>query len=212
MARIAPWLLLLVGCEGWPLYAHLPSEQPDAVEPSNAVYDVEGNGLQSLPVQTPPARVTVLGTAAACGWDADASAPWPEGPVDLDGDGTADGIAARLDGWYDGDVASFTLAADAPARLALSLTWDGAPDGANAPYRPDEPTGAWSQESDLDVVVRALDGDAPGAILLDAGVGRAVPEVTPPWPLDAFEAVVVQVACHHARGADWTLLARLDPL
>jgi hypothetical protein len=205
--------LLLVGCEGWPLYANLPTPvvpNPDATRLDlTADPDAPSGSVQDLGALTAPTVVSIVGAADLCGFDPEAEQIWPELPIDRNGDGVADDTAPHNQGWYAGDVDAFGLEAATDGWLRASLQWTDAPEGANAPIDPSDPDGPWSEETDLDLVVLAWDGDAAGEVLDDQGASLGYPEETGQViDLAAGERIAVAVACHHGEGGGYAL--RLD--
>lgn len=214
-----PALVLLAGCSNWPLYLNLPDPVPPTVEPvslsvveDDALLPSEVQDLGSVAV---PAELTLTGTAEACGFDLDRDVyPWPEQPLDTDGDGEIDTTAPAHQGWYatDADVDLFGLRAGAEAWMAVELTWTNAPPlGGNAPYRPDDADGEWADETDLDLLVLDWSGDAPVRIASDAGFTLDHPEVTPQWlGLGVGEQVAFAVGCHHGQPSDYEIRITLQ--
>jgi len=205
--------LALGGCADWPLYSHLPD--PDLPIPTPTERDfaedpsVEDVQIQDTGTLEAPAILTIVGSVDACGYDADADAfAWPDHPVDDDGDGQPDGFAS-LSGWYTGDIDLFGFTADTDGWLEATLEWTNAPSGdRNAPWRPSEPDGDWSVESDLDFVV--FDD---GVIASDGGVTRRYPEATPQVLfVGAGTDRVVAVSCHHEVPTDYVLTLYLRSL
>ncbi len=211
VAWLVVMALLLAGCEGWPLYAHLPDPSVSLPDPElrTVVEDATlgDDEVQDLGALSTPSIVTITGAADACGFDLDdASFDWPEHPVDLDGDGVEDDVAA-LQGWYSGDVDLFGVTATDEGWLDVTLSWDLAPPGdLNAPYQPSDEDGAWADEADLDFVIFDSADGVIGAIRSDAGVTRRHPERSAQLlRLEAGEGAVIAVACHHEQPSDYTL-------
>ncbi len=203
-------MVLLVGCDGWPLYLNLPNPEPPNPEAERrdltADPDAASGSVQAIDPLTAPTIVSITGASDFCGFDATAPADWPSLPVDLNGDGVADETAPHHQGWYDGDVDVFGVVAATDGWLHASLQWTGAPDGANQPIDLDDPDGPWSEETDLDLVVLDWDEQGTGAVLDDQGATLAVPEQTGQViDLRAGEQVAVAVACHHGEGGGYAL-------
>jgi hypothetical protein len=206
------------GCDTWPLHAALPDPVPRVTVPVDEESVEEDLGvaegaLQDLGLRAGPLRITVRGDAAACGWDQDALWPvWPDHPEDDDGDGVVDRTGPRHRGWFGGDVDAYGLSLGAPATVTALLSWERAPaTGQNAPYQPGVP-GQWADESDLDVLLFARDGDALGDVLAEAGFSRSHPESTgAPRIAEEGETIAVVVGCHHAVGSAYTLTIELAP-
>ena len=207
-------VLLLSGCEGWPLYLNLPSPVPPTFDAERldlaADPDAASGEVQDLGEITAPVLVSIAGASDFCGFDADADAEWPERPVDVNGDGVADEMAPHHHGWYDGDVDVFGVEAANDGWLHATLQWTNAPDGRNRPVDLDDPTGPWSEETDLDLVVLAWDEDGTGAVVDDQGASLDFPEVTGQViDLNAGDRVAVAVACHHGEGGGYALRLEL---
>lgn len=201
----------LLGCEGWPLFANLPDASIDLPDP--VLRDVDEDATlgddepQDLGALALPTVVTVSGTVDSCGYDIDdLRYDWPDHPVDLDGDGVDDGVAA-LQGWYAGDVDLYQLTASSEGWLDVTLRWELAPPGdLNAPYQPSDEDGPWLDEADLDFVVFDGAGAAGESIVSDSGASRQHPERTEQLiHLAEGEAAMIAVACHHELPTDYTL-------
>lgn len=204
-------VLLLAGCENWPLYAHLPDpyEEPPPVEETDVVEDssLGSTEIQDLGTLDAPGRVTITGEAEDCGFDADDDRyDWPEHPVDDNDDGVADGTSAAV-GWYSGDVDLYGLLAGSDVWLSALLVWDNAPTGdTNAPYQPTDPEGAWATESDLDFVVLSLSSGMVTGIQTDVGFSPAYPQQTAGLiAVPEGGGLAVAVGCHHEVGSPYTL-------
>jgi len=200
------FILPLAGCDNWPLYLNLPDPVPPSVQP--AVMSAEeddalgSDDVQDIGSLAIPGVLTIRGDAEACGFDLERELyPWPDHPLDTDGDGEIDLRAPQHQGWYDtaADVDLYGVRAGADAWLKVELTWDNSPvGGQNSPFRPDDAEGAWADESDLDVLILDWDGEAPIRVVSDAGFTLSHPEVTPQWlGLDAGQQVAFAVGCHH---------------
>ncbi len=208
-------VLLLVGCENWPLYAHLPDpfEEPPPVEQVEVSEDTAlgPTEIQGLGTLATPTRVTITGEADSCGFDLDDDRyDWPEHPVDEDGDGVADSTSAA-EGWFSGDVDIYGLQADGDLWLSAALDWTNAPSGsANAPYQPTDPDGAWATETDLDFVVLSLSGGTVTGILSDAGFSADYPASTAGLiAVSDGGGLALAVACHHELSSGYTLVLDL---
>lgn len=205
-------MLLLLGCEDWPLYLNLPEEDfsppaPVLVEVSEDPAQPEGSP-QSLGSPDLPARIVLSGSSDPCGYDTEAPGPdWPVHAYDGDGDGIADGKAPSSQGWFSGDVDWFSIEASADLWFRTALSWSEAPaSGLNAPWDPldtADPT-----ESDVDVLLVSPSGDLN--IVDDRGASRESPETVPDLPLPEGEAIGVLVACHHGLATAWTLEIELS--
>lgn len=202
-------LLTGVGCDVWPLYAHLPDPGTErrTVE-TVAVKEQPASMDQSLGSLGEARRFVISGRADSCGFDSAGTGPsFPQHPIDDDGDGVAESSRARV-GWYSGDVDLFVVDALVGLRITAELRWTEAPAvGTNAPYRPEESDGAWSQESDLDLwMLLSPRADELGSLVGDDGVSRRHPEeasagiVVPPG-----ESAGIGVACHHGLPSSYEL-------
>lgn len=208
-------VLLLAGCENWPLYAHLPdpyAEPPPLLE-SDVTEDASlgSTEIQDLGTLGTPARVTITGDAESCGFDPDDDRfDWPEHPVDEDGDGVADGTSAVV-GWFSGDVDLYGLQADGDLWFSAQLEWDNAPAGeANAPYQPTDPDGDWATETDLDFVVLTLASGVIAGIWSDVGFSPDYPQQTAGLiAVSDGGGLAVAVACHHELASGYTLILDL---
>jgi len=221
--RALPLLLAalpLPGCEDWPLYLHLPDATQPPPEPRRITFaedpSLPEGELQDLGEFAAPLVATGTGDLYGCGFDPTLDWPaWPDHLIDLDGDGVADETGPWFSGWYTGDVDSYGIGPLDDAWLDVSLSWDHSPDGGvNSPYRPAEPEGAWSTESDLDFVVLTVDESGASAdVLSDSGFSTRHPEESGQViPLEAGERVIVAVACHHAVPSAYALrLQLLEP-
>jgi hypothetical protein len=207
-------ILLLAGCDGWPLYLNLPTPEAPTAEPDRldvtADPDAASGEVQELGAITAPTVVSIAGASDFCGFDSAADADWPVLPVDSNGDGIADEELPHHTGWYDGDVDVFGVEAETAGWLHATLQWTAAPEGQNRPIDLNDPTGPWSEETDLDLVVLDWDGDATGAVLNDQGVSLGYPEETGQvLDLEAGERVALAVACHHGEGGGYALRLEL---
>jgi hypothetical protein len=199
-------------CETWPLFAHLPEEDPGPGEPSRL--SVSEDELPELIIQgigalTAPSVITITGSTQDCGFDLDASWPdWPEHPLDVDGDGVSDTTQPIFRGWFAGETDLYSLASDDAITVGLTLRWDNAPEGdANAPYQPSEGGGIWVEESDLDWVIFSVLDAAPDAIVDDGGFGPAYPQASEQWVrIDPGVPLAVAVACHHEVPTEYSLV------
>ena len=200
-------------CENWPLFAHLPDEDPGPGEPSSLAVS-EDEFLPDLTIQgigtlTAPSIVTITGSSEDCGFDPEADWPsWPEHPLDVDGDGTTDTFQPRFSGWYSGDTDVFSITAGEPITVGISQTWDNAPAGdANAPYQPTEEAGDWADESDLDWVLFSVATAAPDEITSDGGFSRAYPQADERvYVVEPGTPQAVAVGCHHEQPTGYTLV------
>lgn len=212
-------LLLTVAsaCQSWPLYAHLPDPGTEPTEIRTVsvteVTTTAEEPYQSLGAVGQARRFVISGVSESCAFDPDAAGPaFPQHPVDADGDGVAESSRARV-GWYTGDVDLYLLQAEVALRVTAALRWAEAPGAeGNTPYLPDQASGAWAAESDLDLWVEApLVPGGTATLVGDEGISRNYPEVLQAGVvLQAGESAVFGVACHHAVPSDYelTLLAR----
>jgi hypothetical protein len=207
---------LLASCENWPLYLHLPVDAwiPPTPEDLSMAEDPTRNGENPIDAGTLrlPSHLAATGAIDACGFDAAEDGPaWPDHALDADGDGVSEGTGPRYSGWYLEDVDAWRFVADGPGWVSAQLSWENAPaSGQNAPYRPNEPAGAWATETDLDVLV-AVVVDGVTTLVEDAGFSASHPETTPTWvPIEDGETYEVLVACHHGLGSAYALDLRLD--
>ena len=206
-------------CQTWPLYAHLPdpSTEPTDIETVSVAEAVTTGeqAYQSLGIVEGARRFVISGSAESCGFDPSASGPsFAQHPVDADGNGVAESYRARV-GWYTGDIDGYSFEAEVSLRVTAELRWAEAPaDGENTPYRPDEPSGPWAAESDLDLWMLALPDPGEVAVLADdEGVSRSHPEVLLAGiVLQAGESAVAGVSCHHAVPSDYELTLVARPL
>jgi len=226
MASPRPIVILVTGafcvsgCDSWPLHAALPDpvEAPSGVGELVSVAEDEAvldGDVQPLGTFSEATDLTISGFAGACGWDEDAAWPtWPSHPVDDDGDGVIDRTEPRHAGWYTGDVDTFGLGLSEPSTLSATLTWDNTPAGGeNAPYQPGT-EGAWTTESDLDLLVFSVVGGAATAVLAEEGFTLSAPEsLGAPLRIDGGGEVALAVGCHHSVASAYTLqvAVRLDP-
>ena len=199
-------------CEQWPLFAHLPEEDPGPVAPSleTVLEDpLLGEGMiQDLGTLVAPSVLTILGETESCGFQDSQPWPrWPDHPMDVDGDGVADTEAPRFSGWFSGETDFFGVSADSPVSVGVTLTWENAPPGSmNAPFQPTEEGGDWATESDLDwVVFSAADGE-PVAMVSDAGFSSAYPQSgVGRIVFEPGVSLAVVVGCHHEVPTAYTL-------
>ncbi len=214
LALFSAALLLLAGCEGWPLYLNLPPPEVPVVEPAVLSF-AEDAGLvpgdvQDLGDVAVPSQVTITGSVDSCGYDVDAAGPeWPAVPLDTDGDGLQDLVAPRNQGWFTDDVDLFGFDVSTGGWLEARLEWDNSPDDENSPVDSADPDGPWSTESDLDLIVLAWEGIEAGPVLNDQGVSLAHPEQSAQLlRFEPGDALAVGVACHHGLASTYRL--RLD--
>ena len=210
--------LLLGGCGGWPLYLHLPDPAQPPVEPVAMAIDeaeeTDQDSPQSIEVPSEPVDITISGRVESCGYDDSSVGPtWLGHPFDADGDGEPETTRSRS-GWYSGDIDLYWLRLESAARVGGTLLWTDAPEtGENAPFLPAEPEAAWSSESDLDFWVVVVDEAGSGVILSESGVSRRSPEdLQGGVVFDGSSQVLVGVACHHERAADYQLSLAVRPL
>lgn len=207
-------IVLMSGCEGWPLYLNLPAPAAPTFDAERmdlaADPDIASGQVQGIGLVTPPTIVSIAGASDFCGFDPQGDADWPERPVDTNGDGIADESAPHHQGWYDGDVDVFGLEAAGDGWLHASLQWTNAPDGRNRPVNLDDPTGPWSEETDLDLVVLEWEDDGTRIVLDDQGASLDFPEETGQViDLAAGDRVALAVACHHGEGGGYALRLEL---
>ncbi len=209
-------LLAVVGCDQWPLYLHLPVDvwtPPVATELSAAE---EPGRDPSLPIEggelVPPCHVQTTGAIEVCGFDAHVDGPaWPVHPIDSDGDGVPESTGSRYAGWYNEELDLWTWVAAADGWLSAELGWENSPSsGTNAPFRPNEPEGDWTMESDLDLIVARVEGEEL-VLIDDSGFSSTHPESTTQLLAVAEgTTIALLVAYHHAVGSACSLSIRLD--
>lgn len=201
----------LVGCDGWPRYLYEGLETEGAVE--SRLVTFENEGLQGDVIQhagdvSAGTELVFFGYLDSCGYDEDADDPgWPEHAWDEDGDGVPDDQVTYHSGWFTGDVDwfGFTLVQD--ASLQGSLAWDMRPPGdTNAPYDEHDLEGAWTQESNLDLVLFEVEGTA--RMLIDeTAVSDGYPEaLAAPVRLPAGSRVAFAVGCRYALATDYEVV------
>lgn len=199
-------------CENWPLFAHLPGEDPGAGEPSIVAVSEDPlpeRTIQGIGALRAPSVVTIMGSTDDCGFDETDEWPlWPDHPLDVDGDGTPDTVHPRYSGWFTGETDFFSLTSEDAISVSISLTWANEPLGEfNAPYQPTEEAGDWATESDLDWVVFSVESAAPDAIVSDAGFSTAYPQDgAQRIRIDAGAPLALAVGCHHAVPSQYTLV------
>ena len=152
----------------------------------------------------------VSGRVGACGFDEEAVWPdWPSYPSDGDDDDDDDDEEEEWSrsGWYSGDVDIYSLSADFDAIVSVALRWENAPvGGSNSPYRPDDSSAGWTQESDLDFVLFSMGEQGLGDVITDLGSTTQHPEsVSNILYLSEGVALGVVVACHHELPTDYSL-------
>lgn len=217
---VLPALATVAGCEGWPRYLYSADDAPGDLPP-RYVFEDEQLGATRLDLQDvgtiePGGTTIVSGYAFNCGYEEEPGTPpwpeWPEHELDVDGDGEPDTREPVHSGWFTGDVDFYVVEAAGTGSLSVTLEWTHRPEGDNAPYRPSDPTGAWSSESDLDFVVFALDGDGgAGEVTHEDGFDSAYPAAAdPPLFLESGQVRIVSVACHHNVPSDYTLTLALE--
>ncbi len=196
-------LLGLSGCAEWPRYLHM-GDDDDAVTEQLVVFEDESLGLdtiQDLGTIYSGTEILFYGYLTACGYDDDAA--WPDWPLH-DVDGSEIPLNA---GWFTEDVdwIGFTVSAD--AELQGTLEWFQRPAGSiNATYKPNEPEATWAAESNLDLVVFALEGTNERRVFNETGISNAYPEeLTNPPAFLAGDRVAMTIACRHNLATDYDL-------
>ncbi len=208
MATVAA---VAVGCAEWPRYLHMEEDDPfaDIVRRITVFEDesLDGDTLQDLGIVDRGTEVLFSGFLTRCGYDEEAAWPvWPLHDFDTDNDGVPDTQIAYHSGWYAGDVDWIGFTPGDDGRLDATLEWVNRPAGeSNATYQPEDPEGAWAEESDLDLVLFDVAG-TERFVANESGISTAYPQqLVNPGSLTAESPVAVAIGCHHNVPTDFDL-------
>jgi hypothetical protein len=202
--------LLAGGCEGWPRYLYEGIEVDTGADQRLVAFEnesLDNDAIQFAGEVEAGTEILLFGYAASCGYDTEADGPdWPDHPWDEDGDGIPDGTIQFNSGWFTGDVDWFGVSLVDEVVVSGSLTWDHRPPGAsNAPYQPEDETGDWVAESDLDFVLFEVEGTAR-ILINESAVSNDYPEtIRSPSRVAAGSQLAVAVGCHHQVPTDYAL-------